>query len=693
MSSPIRSDFHHLFLKLEKIKEINDQSIASFQGGRLKFFQQFWKTITYDKWVLNAISGITIPCAGPLPDKQPHQINFNNEEKIQIQKEIDEMLVKKIIEPVKTSTDDEFVSPIFSRPKKSGNVRIILNLKEFNKSVEKKHFKMQTLNSAIQLMKKDAFMASIDFKDAYYSVPIKQSHQKYLRFYWNGVKYQYVCLPNGLSNGPRDFTKLCKTLLRFIRKQGYTLTNYIDDNFSIESDFRTCLENVIETASVSIRAGFVINWEKSVLVPTQILVYLGFILNTMEMTVRLTPEKVQELKRLVKQANDFKEISLEKLAQLVGKLVASFPGVTYGKLFYRQLDIEKNNGLKIHKGNYKKTITLSQKSKEDLHWWMLNLDSECVYVKEKIPDLEVTCDASNSGWGGWIGNKSTKGHWSLTEKDMHINQKELYAVLFTLQSICEDVSNKTVKVSSDNTVTVAYINNMGGKIQSCFKVARKIWDWARQRNIWLIAVHIPGKTNIEADQLSRSLTVNTEWSLSDSIFGKIKSHYAWLKFDLFASRMNNKFDDYASWLPDPGAKLCNAFSFRWNNLGGYAFPPFTLVGRVLKKVQEENSKIVIVVPDWPTSFWYSRLLQMATDIPFYISGTTILTNPIDQGEPLKAGLIVCCIEALQDTDSKLGSRTLSITHGETVRKNSTELIFKNGKDFVKQKDKICFRHL
>ena len=669
--------------------------MASFKGGRLKEFHSFWKGITYDTWALKAVKGMCIPRSGPIPQSKPHQINFNKEDQHKMQIEIDKMCAKNIIFPVEHDPNEqEFVSPIFCRPKKSGAVRIILNLKEFNKSVDKKHFKMQTLTSAIQLMQKGAFMASIDFKDAYYSIPIAEEDQKFLRFWWNGVKYQYGCLPNGLSNGPRDFTKIIKTLLRYIRKKGFTLTNYIDDNFSIESTFPKCFENVLKTARICQLAGFVLNWEKSVLVPTQIIEYLGFILNTIDMSVRLTPGKLVDLKALVQNANKDKFISLEDLAKLVGKMVASFPGVTYGRLYYRQLDIEKNKGLKRHQGDYKQMISLSDRARKDLTWWFENLDNSFVNVSEKIPDRDVTCDASNTGWGGWIGSQSAKGQWSSGEKELHINEKELYAVLFTLQSLCRNISHRVLRVSSDNTVTVAYINNMGGKIQSCFDIARKIWNWAYESHNWLIAVHIPGKANVQADSLSRSLTVNTEWSLNDKVFKKILSHYTWLQFDLFASRLNNKLQHYASWLPDPGAQMCDAFSFRWNDLGGYAFPPFSLVGRVLKKVQEERSKIVIVAPDWPTSFWYSRLFEMAADPPFYISGAkTLLTNPLEEGQPLKAGLLVCCIEPSPNTTSHQESQNLFSVHGERALENSTPLISKSGNNFVNKEELIRFRHL
>ena len=53
-------------------------------------------------------------------------------------------------------------------------------------------------------------MASIELKDAYYSVPIAMAHRKFLRFRWKGQLYEYTCFPNDLAFAPNNFTKLLK---------------------------------------------------------------------------------------------------------------------------------------------------------------------------------------------------------------------------------------------------------------------------------------------------------------------------------------------------------------------------------------------------------------------------------------------------------------------------------------------------
>ena len=102
----------------------------------------------------------------------------------------------------------EYFSPIFTRPKKDGSQRIILNLKSLNQHVTYHHFKMDSIWSAIRLMKPNCYMASIDLKDAIILCLFTHSIKKYLKFNWKGKQYRFVCFPNGLAICHRKFTKL-----------------------------------------------------------------------------------------------------------------------------------------------------------------------------------------------------------------------------------------------------------------------------------------------------------------------------------------------------------------------------------------------------------------------------------------------------------------------------------------------------
>ena len=141
-----------------------------------------------------------------------HKIKFDKDEQLAIEIAITKLLNLSIIE--RTSHEvDEFISNIFTRPKKDGGHRVILNLKKLNEDITYHHFKMDTFMSAIQMITPGCYMASIDLKDAYYSIPIADEYQKYLKFEWANALYKFKALPNGLASGPRLFTKLMKVPL------------------------------------------------------------------------------------------------------------------------------------------------------------------------------------------------------------------------------------------------------------------------------------------------------------------------------------------------------------------------------------------------------------------------------------------------------------------------------------------------
>ena len=228
---------------------------------------------------------------------------LNNKETDIISSEISQLLDKQVIE-LATPCPHKYISNIFIRPNKDGCHRLILNLAKLNEQVQKRHFKMQTLTSAINLITPQFFMASIDGKDAYYSVPVASEYRKYLRFGWQGKVFQFSCLPNGLSSALRLFTKITKPLFSHLTLMGHLNSPYIDDVLVLGETIEECRENVKATINLSLQLRFVVHPRKSVLEPTQEVVFLGFILNSRDMIISLTPEKATKLKRLCLAAID-----------------------------------------------------------------------------------------------------------------------------------------------------------------------------------------------------------------------------------------------------------------------------------------------------------------------------------------------------------------------------------------------------
>ena len=145
-------------------------------------------------------------------------------------KEIIENLLKKgAIVPV-TDNERGYISTIFLREKKGNTYRLILNLKNFNRHVTYRHFKMDNLKTTLSMVRKDCYMSSIDLSNAYYSIPVAICDQKYLMFQFAGQLYKFVCLPNGLTSAPRLFTKILKPVFAALHKEGHDIMGYLDDS-------------------------------------------------------------------------------------------------------------------------------------------------------------------------------------------------------------------------------------------------------------------------------------------------------------------------------------------------------------------------------------------------------------------------------------------------------------------------------
>ena len=88
-------------------------------------------------------------------------ITFSKGDDLIIAGEISKLLENGVINTT-THCDTEFMSTVFTRPRKDGSHRLILNLKKLNEYVTYHHFKMESFQSALQLLKKDYWMAVLD---------------------------------------------------------------------------------------------------------------------------------------------------------------------------------------------------------------------------------------------------------------------------------------------------------------------------------------------------------------------------------------------------------------------------------------------------------------------------------------------------------------------------------------------------
>lgn len=587
-------------------------------AGQLKNYLKAWKKICNDPKILSWLEGYKIPFDGtPQQVNPPIEKIWSPNEALEISSLISEFIKKGIVQPC-TPTKGQFISNIFLTPKQDGSFRLIINLKELNKDILTEHFKLEDHKTVLKLLQQDNFMATIDLKDAYYLIPVDTHYRKYLRFQFEGKLYEFTCMAMGLSTAPYVYTKIMKPVVVYLREKGLTSVLYLDDFLLLGNTHNECLSNVRETLKCLKSLGFIVNYKKSELNPSKSVKYLGLIYNSEKMTVSLPGEKRLIISNLAKRLLNKRECNIREFAQFLGTIASACPAVNYGWVYSKSMEREKWLALLKNNENYEARMTIPEAIKPDLQWWARNIFTTTNPIKESRYAMTIFSDAAKNGWGVVCGSEKVHGFWSESERREHINFLELLAAFFGLKCFAKNLRNKEILLRIDNTTAIAYVNRMGGvQIDKLSVLAKEIWQWCERRQLWIFASYINTKLNVEADAESRALEPETEFSLAKYAYQEITLKFGTPEIDLFASRVNTKCHKYVSWKRDPGAWCVDAFTFDWEKFQFYAFPPFSLVTRVLQKIRRDRARGIVVVPYWPAQPWFPVFMKMLIKEPIY----------------------------------------------------------------------------
>ncbi|MCG7879115.1 MAG: reverse transcriptase domain-containing protein [Candidatus Thiodiazotropha endolucinida] len=671
--------------------------------GKIRFHIDTWKLYTNDPWILQTVAGYHIEFDScPIQFSVPKEISFSESQKDLVSKEIQCLLEKGAIVP---SCDeiDQFISNIFIVPKPNGKFRPVINLRELNYFVTYKHFKQETFPVVLDMIQQYDFFTKLDLSDAYFSIGIDPFFQKFLKFHWQGQLFKFLCLPFGLSSAPRVYTKVLKPIYKWFRQQGFRCSYYIDDSLNMSKVETVCRKNVIIMADTLKSLGFTVNKEKSIFLPTQRIVFFGFILDSVLFKVFLPEEKVEKIINLAKKLLEKPVVVIRNLASLIGLLVHAFYAVLEAPLHYRALERDKVRGLDSSY-DFDRSVNLSADSVSELKWWIVNVKlKNGKAIRPPKPTIFLQTDASCLGWGAFDkgSGKSVGGRWSEAESRHHINFLELLAIFFALQVFCSECKSVHISIQSDNTCAIAYLNDMGGMASNDMDLlSKEIWNWCLERDIFISASFIQGACNFFADFSSRNFSDTTEWQLKRDIFLRLSNQCFIPDIDLFASRLNYQVQRFVTWFPQPGAYKVDAFSFCWTGYLPYIFAPFNVIGKVLNKIVEDKVyKALLVVPNWPSQTWFPLLLSLLSHFPVRLPRhRDLLTLPHNgQFHPMGTSLCLVGVVVSGDTSrTEIFQKELSkqsVLHGVRERRNNTVQHGKAGVFGVFHGKEIHFKQL
>ena len=416
-----------------------------------------------------------------------------------IKDEIESMLEKTAIQVV-SPVIGEFISSVFLVPKRDGGNRPVINLKNLNYYVTYQHFKMEGLHLLKQILQNDKNRS----QGCLFLCAYTQQPSPFLEIYV-GMEALPVQLPSLWSRAsPFPFHQIAEASSVPVTKTGSAF-DYISGRYIRDRD---------STLWLLQHLGFVINWKKSVLIPAQEMEYLGFVINSLEMTLALPEKKLQDLVHSCRQLLQSRMSTVREISRLVGKLTSAMQAILPAPLHYRHLQMLQIQSLLAGK-SYETEITLNQSCKEDLQWWIdqiTNWNGRSITIPP--PDLIITTDASLKGWGAVCQGIHTRGLWTPQEASQHINVLELKAALFAVRAFTANKTCLHVHLRMDNRTAIAYVLKMGGtRSTMLLHLAQELWDYALSKSITLTGEYLPGVLNTQADWESRHFQDSSDWKL------------------------------------------------------------------------------------------------------------------------------------------------------------------------------------
>jgi hypothetical protein len=250
------------------------------------------------------------------------------------------LLSKGAIEPIPRDQEEGgFYSTFFLVPKKDRGLRPILNLKPLNKLIVKRSFKMESLISVKKAVRPQDWLVALDLQDAYMHIPMHKESRKFLRFKIAGQAYQFRVLPFGLCSAPRVFTKVLAPLVGMARRVGMHVFPYLDDWLLRLASRQTLRGQLQELLQILVSHGFLLNWPKSTLDPTQSLIFIGGHFHTDMNLVSLPSERADRLWTLMKLFKLGQSVTTRQFLQLLGSMAAMIGVVRSCRLRMRPLQM------------------------------------------------------------------------------------------------------------------------------------------------------------------------------------------------------------------------------------------------------------------------------------------------------------------------------------------------------------------
>lgn len=391
-----------------------------------------------------------------------------------------------------------------------------------------------------------------------------------------------------------------------------------------------------------ISLGYFIGLKKSCLVPSVAVRFLGYICDSEKQAFLLPQEKRDKFAALGEDILSHKTVSLKNIQKFAGKTTSFALLVPAAKLFTNTTYQTISRGVKRADTQLRISPELRR---ELLHWRFLDSwEGFLSWKSERHIHLTMHSDASFSGWGGCLNLPGqpaieSRGLWDEATRCLPIAVKEAQALFNALESLLSNTHNARIDAFVDNKALLHSWERQVSKSSAISDILKDIFSFTMSRNLSLNLMYVPSKDN-PADAPSRCLSdldcslSPAAWHQVDTAFGPHTIDLMALPFNVQADRAGRPLRFFAP-LPCTQAFGINVFAQDISSdENAYVFPPFVLIGPLLKYLRSQQCTFSIVVPDLcPRKFWWP-LVQRSASSSFKLGSkgdASILLFPAKSG--------------------------------------------------------------
>ncbi|UYV83065.1 hypothetical protein LAZ67_22002076, partial [Cordylochernes scorpioides] len=281
-----REDDHSDYLLSLINPDLPKKKKEDLMGLLLSFKGVFLPTMKNANKIQNRVKHRIHTGDHPPIKQRPYRVSKREREIMQ--KEVDTMLERKVIQP----SESPWSAPVVLVKKKDGTWRFCVDFRRLNHITKKDVYPLPRIDDVLDHLSSARYYSTMDLKTGYWQVEVDERDREKTAFVTPDGLYEFMVMPFGLCNAPATFERMMDNVLMGL-KWNICLC-YLDDIVVYSDTFEEHLERLSKVLSCLQQAGLTINPDKCLFGSTRIKI-LGHVVD--KDGIQPDSEKVEAIKK------------------------------------------------------------------------------------------------------------------------------------------------------------------------------------------------------------------------------------------------------------------------------------------------------------------------------------------------------------------------------------------------------------